>query len=54
MISNADVRKMLGFENANSECKRMIRTLKTRSEPIDGQIQNTADIQSLTLVMVLG
>ena len=39
IVSDSEVRKILieslAFENANSECKRMMRPLKARSAPID-------------------
>lgn len=48
MITDAKVRQIiiefLAFENANSEFKGVIRTLKARSAPIDEWIKNTADI----------
>ena len=56
MISDSEVRQILieslAFENANSECKRVIRPLKARSAPIDEWIRNIADIGP-TLIKLL-
>ena len=38
----------MAFKNDNSECKRMIRPLKARSDPIDEWIWNIVDIGSHT------
>ena len=50
MISDPEVRQILieslAFENANLECKRVIRTLKAKLSPIDKWIRNTADTGS--------
>ena len=41
-----NVNESLAFENDNSEYKRVIRSLKERSAPIDEWIRDTADIGS--------
>jgi hypothetical protein len=50
IVSDSEVRKIptesLAFETANSECKRVIRSLKMRLTPIDKWIGNTAGIGS--------
>ena len=46
-VSDSEARqistKLLAFENANSKCKRVIRSLKARSAPKDQEIRNLAD-----------
>ena len=50
IVSDSEVIKILieslVFENANSECKRMMRPLKARSAPIDEWIRTMAGIGS--------
>ena len=50
IASDSEVRQTLieslAFETANSECKRVIRSLKMRLTPIDKWIGNAADIGS--------
>lgn len=48
IISDPGVRQILfeslTFENAQSECKRLIRILNARSASIDERIRNTAQL----------
>ena len=50
IISDSEVRKILtkslAFENANSECQRLIRPLKARSPPTAAWIRDIVDIGS--------
>ena len=58
MISDPEVRQILieclAFENANSECKRVMMPAKARSTPIDECIRQTVDIGSHTYDDILG
>lgn len=50
MISDSEVEKILieslAFENSNSKCKRVIRSLKARLASIDEYIRKTSDLVS--------
>ena len=56
MIPNSEARQIiiesLAFENANSQFKRIIRPLKTRSEPLEPW-GNGSKIQSVLSIMTM-
>lgn len=59
IVSESEVRQILieslVIENANLECKRVIRPLKARWAPIEEWIRNTTDIEPhILLMMILG
>ena len=50
LISDSEFRQILieslTFENANLECKNLIRSVKERSVPIEGWIRDTSHVSS--------